>query len=416
MPGASAIYGDGATGGVVNIITRAPAEGDIEYEVDFGVVASLTSLDDDGSFSYTGGLGVAAADDRGDVQLSINYDIDNARFDADGNRIIPISGINETDRLGILAKLGYDIDNNQRIGITYNFYKDTIDTEFTTDTAIINTPGTQTARPIFLGEFDFDKPPETVVNNLNLTYRHADLFGSQLDAQFYLNDIDQPQTFGDLRVFGFPDFFPEIFQNIIELSEIGTRVQIDTPLGNSANLLWGLDYSQEENEIAAAFIDPEAFDANQELNIIDEFSLFPPYEVEKLGLFAQASWDISEQFQISGGVRYDDIDFSLDDFQLAFAFPREREGGSGGEDDISFNVGLLYRPTPGIGVFANFSQGFSIPNLGSAIIGGAPDFDIDNDLLFQPQSVDNFELGARAEFDNIQAGISGFYSESGLGS
>ncbi|MEM7061930.1 MAG: TonB-dependent receptor [Cyanobacteria bacterium P01_B01_bin.77] len=416
VPGASAIYGDGATGGIVNIITRAPAEGDITYEADFGVIASLTNLDNDGSFSYTGGLGVAAAEEEGDVRLSINYDIENARFDADGNRIIPIGGINDADRLGILAKIGYNIDDDQRVGVTYNFFKNEITTEFTTDPAVTAEPGTQVARSLFLGDFDYDEPPETINHNLNLTYRHADVFGSQLDAQLYLKDIEQAVRFNDLRSNNRrPDFFPDIFQNLTDISEIGARVQVDTPLGESASLLWGVDYSEEENEVEAAFLDPVAFDANQELNIIDQFSLFPPYKIDKLGLFAQARWDISDQFQISGGLRYSDISFSVDDYQLAFRDPRERQGGSGSDDDVSFNAGLLYRPIPEVGLFANFSQGFSLPNLGTAFSQARPGFNIDNDLLFQPQSVDNFELGARAEFDTIQASLAGFYSESNLG-
>ena len=154
VPGASAIYGDGATGGIVNIITRAPAEGEVTYEADFGVIASLTNLDNDGSISYTGGLGVAAAQDGFDGRLSISYDVENARFDADGNRIIPISGINDADRLGLLAKVGYDIDDNQRLGFSYNFFRNTITTEFTTDPAVTLEPGTQVARPLFLGDFD----------------------------------------------------------------------------------------------------------------------------------------------------------------------------------------------------------------------------------------------------------------------
>ncbi|MEM9483235.1 MAG: TonB-dependent receptor [Cyanobacteria bacterium P01_F01_bin.116] len=415
VPGASAIYGDGATGGIVNIITRTPAEGAITYEADFGVIASLTNLNDDGSISYTGGLGVAAAQDGFDGRLSISYDVENARFDANGNRIIPISGINDADRLGLLAKVGYDIDDNQRFGLSYNFFRNTITTEFTTDPAVTTEPGTQVARPLFLGDFDYNEPPETINHNLNLTYRHADVFGSQLDAQFYLKDIEQAVRFNDLRASNLPDFFPDIFQNLTDISEIGARLQVDTPLGDSASLLWGVDYAEEENEVTAAFLDPVAFDANQELNIIDQFSLFPPYELDKLGLFAQASWDISDQFQISGGLRYDDISFSVDDYQLAFRDPRERQGGSGGDDDVSFNAGLLYRPIPEIGVFANFSQGFSIPNLGTAFSSAQADFDIDNDLLFQPQSVDNFEVGARAEFDTIQASLAGFYTESDLG-
>ncbi|MEM9483238.1 MAG: TonB-dependent receptor [Cyanobacteria bacterium P01_F01_bin.116] len=416
VPGASALYGDGATGGTINLITRAPVEDGVVYNADFGVTAGLTNLSDDGSFGYTGGLGVAAAGDGGDARISINYDIKNAIFDSDGNRIIPFAGLNEFDRLGLLAKVGYDIDDNQRVGFTYSFFKDELDTEFATDTSIIDIPGTQRARPIFLGEFDYEFPPETISHVLNLTYRHEDVFGSQLDAQVFFNDLTVTQEFGDIRLFGLPDFFPDIFQNINEFSEIGTRIQVDTPIGESANVLWGVDYSEEENNNRAPFIDPVAFDANQELNVIDEFSSFPPYELENLGLFVQGRWDISDQFQISGGIRYDDISFSADPYELAFQFPRERQGGSGSFDDVSFNAGLLYRPIPEVGVFANFSQGFSSPNVGLALGSTAPDFDPDTDLLFQPQNVDNFEIGARAEFGTIQTSIAGFYNESSLGS
>ena len=162
-------------------------------------------------------------------------------------------------------------------------------------------------------------------------------------------------------------------------------------------------------------MDPAAFDANQQLNIVDEFSLFPRYELNSLGLFAQAQWDITDQWQISGGLRYDNFDYSVDDYELAFRFPREREGGSGRADDVSFNAGVIYQPIPEVGVFANFSQGFSIPNLGSVFSAFTP-VDIDDDLSVEPQGVDNFELGVRAEFGQVQASLAGFYSESDLGS
>ncbi|MEM8808441.1 MAG: TonB-dependent receptor, partial [Cyanobacteria bacterium P01_G01_bin.38] len=415
VPGASAIYGDGATGGTINIITRAPLEEGVVYNADIGTRVGLTSVEED-SFSYEFGFGVAAADERADGRLSLTYDINNARFDADGDRIPPETGISDTNRLGLLAKLGYDLDDDQRLAFTYSFYEDALDSVFATDTSIFTIPGTQTARAIRTGSIDYEEPPQAINHVLNLTYRHADLLGSQLDAQLYYTDLEVTQTFGDLRLGGFPDFFPDIFQNQNNYSELGARVQVDTPLGNSASLLWGADYAQEENENAALFLDAEAFDANRELNVTDEFSLFPKYEIDSLGLFAQARWDITEQWQISGGLRYDSFDFSVDDYQLAFQFPREREGGSGSADDVSFNAGLLYRPVPEIGLFANFSQGFSIPNLGLAFSSAVPTFDIDDNLALEPQKVDNFEVGVRAEFDQVQASIAGFYSESDLGS
>lgn len=147
VPGASAIYGDGATGGIINIITRAPVEpGEVVYDISADTRVGLTSVEDD-SFSYNLRLGVAGANDKADGRIVFTYDNDNARFDADGDRIPP-TGVGENDRLGLLAKVGYDLDEQQRLGLTYSFYCNEPNTEFGTDLSIFQIPGTQTARAI----------------------------------------------------------------------------------------------------------------------------------------------------------------------------------------------------------------------------------------------------------------------------
>ena len=418
VPGASAIYGDGATGGIINIITRAPVEDGTVYEVGVGTRFGLTSNEGD-RFSYNTRFDAAAAEGDLDGRFTLTFDANNAQFDADGDRIPPETGISDSDRIGLLTKLGYDLNEQQRLGFTFSFYQDKLDSVFITDRSIFAIPGDQTARAVRVGDIDYDAAPELTNRIINLTYRHADLLGSQLDAQFYYRDEDRVGEFSDLRPAGLPDtfpFFPDLFQSRGEVSELGARLQVETPIGNSASVVWGADYSEEKNEIAALFLDGDTFDANRELTIIDEFSLFPEYELDSLGLFAQTRWDISTQWQISGGLRYDDFSFSVDDYELAFQSPREREGGSGSADDVSFNAGVLYQPIPEIGLFANFSQGFSIPNLGSVFSGATTTFDVDDDLALEPQEVNNFELGVRAEFERVQASLAGFYSESDLGS
>ncbi|MEL6398357.1 MAG: TonB-dependent receptor [Cyanobacteria bacterium J06626_4] len=414
VPGANAIFGDGATGGIINIITRVPVEEGAIYDLSVGTRVGVTAIEGD-SFSYNFRVGAAAADGPVDGRFSFTYDVDNARFDADGDRIPPTSA-GENDELGLLAKVGYDIDEQQRLELTYSYYRSDPNTEFATDLSIFQIPGTQVARAIRVGSFDYEREPQSTNQFINLTYRNTDVFGSQVDAQIYYSDEESAGAFRDFRLRNAADFFPDISQQVSDISELGARLQIDTPIGNSASVLWGIDYSQEDNEVAVLFADPNALDANREVNIIDEFSLFPPYELENLGLFAQTRWDITEQWQISGGLRYDDFNFSVDDYALAFRFPREREGGSGGTDGVSFNAGLLYRPIPEVGLFANFSQGFSIPNLGSVFSGATTTFSLEDDLLLEPQTVDSFEIGARAEFGQVQASVSGFYNESELGS
>ncbi|MEM1427657.1 MAG: TonB-dependent receptor [Cyanobacteria bacterium P01_H01_bin.130] len=66
--------------------------------------------------------------------------------------------------------------------------------------------------------------------------------------------------------------------------------------------------------------------------------------------------------------------------------------------------------------FGNFAQGFSIPEIGINAAFSVPrEVDLSDDFGLEPQRVDSFEIGARAEFGRVQASVSGFYNESDLG-
>ena len=416
LRGPSAIYGDGGTGGVVNIITRRPTEDSIAYNLSVGADVGLTSNQRD-RYGYSGQFGVSAANERADGLLSISYDNAGAQFNADGDRILP-NGIANNERLGFLAKAGFNLTDEQRLGLTYSFFRQLRDTEFTFDNAVAADPDAEFGRALRINA-DYEESPEQINHVLNLTYRNEDILGSQLDAQLYYRDTQEVGIFTDLRGLGLPPFFPILWQTALEDTEIGGRLQLDTPLGNSASLLWGADYSVNETASPLLINDTAALDANDEVNVIDRsLDRFPAYDVDSLGLFAQGTWDISDQFQVSGGIRYEDVGLSVDDYRLAFAFSpiREREGGNNSFDEVLFNAGLLYRPTEEIGLFANFAQGFSIPNVGSALALVDPGFDVTADDLLLPQKVDNYEIGVRADFDRVQATLAGFYNESDLGS
>ena len=71
---------------------------------------------------------------------------------------------------------------------------------------------------------------------------------------------------------------------------------------------------------------------------------------------------------MSGAVRYENISFDVDDYiNSAFANfiqpPSQIEGGSNTVDDVVFNLGAVYKVSPQVSLFTNFSQGFAVPNL-----------------------------------------------------
>ena len=360
--GPSATYGDGATGGIINIITRAATDQPISYDISLGASTSLTAIGGD-AFGYNLELGVAGSDGGFDGRLLLSYDVNNSFFDANGDRIPP-NGLSDTDSIGLLTKLGYDFDEQQRLEFTYSFLREILDTNFAADPIVRNIPGLQAARALEVGALNYEAEPQQINHVFNLTYRHANLLSSQLDAQFYYRDTDLAQGFTDLRGRTLPAFFPRLWQTALESNELGGRLQFDTALGENFGLLWGADYAQETNERLVLVSDIPTFDATRTLDVIERLNQAPRYELNSLGLFAQATWDISEQWQVSGGLRYDNFNFSVDDSRLAFSFPQDRRGGSGSADDVSFNAGLIYRPIPEVSLFASYARGFSIPDLG----------------------------------------------------
>ncbi|NJO48505.1 MAG: TonB-dependent receptor [Leptolyngbyaceae cyanobacterium RM2_2_4] len=316
------------------------------------------------------------------------------------------------------------LPTKQRLEVTYNIFNNNFDSNFISDPAILQIPGEQKAGALEVGDITYDESPEQTVQNLNLTYSHENILGSQLDAQVYYRTTDLVQVIGDIRGLfppgAFPDA-PQLFQTTLDASVFGGRLQLDTPFSESFSLLWGLDYNYEENEAPFIALDPDAFDQNREARIIGNPTQTPFYSLDSLGLFAQMRWDISDRLLFSGGLRYENITAEVDDytaspFSNAVGSPPDIQGGQINADDVVFNVGVVYNPIPDIGIFANFAQGFSIPGL-DEVLGFLPaGTNVEDSFSLEPQKVNNYEIGVRGVWDDLQLSLAGFFNESQLGS
>lgn len=425
--GPSATYGDGATGGIINIITRTPADAGFESNAALTLRPDFGNLDEDG-FGYKAQYGFSGREGDVDFVLNLAFDSDQAYFDAEGDRIPPDGLSSDNDTIDALAKIGIDLGPSDRLQFSYQVFNNDFESEFTTDSSIFAIPGNQEAEALEIGELDFDDPPEQTVQNFNLTYRHEAFLGSQLDAQVYYRTTDLTQIFTDLRTnpfFADPANFPaapRAFQTNLDASEFGTRVQLDSPLGDRLGLVWGIDYAREENEAPFNDLDADLLDQNI-VSVIGNSTQAPDYSLESLGLFAQLKWDISDRWIFSGGARFEAINGDVDTYTAspfspaaAAAPPPTIEGGQIETDDVVFNAGLVFKASPDVSLFANFSQGFSIPSLGFTLGSLPPGTDIDSAIALDAQKVDNYELGISGNWRDVQVSLAGFYNESELGS
>ncbi|BAB72355.1 hypothetical protein NIES23_41800 [Trichormus variabilis NIES-23] len=415
--GPSAIYGDGATGGVINIITRRPTEEKLTSRTEVGVSAALGNLEGD---SFSTNLQHFISAKQGNFDFTFNFAVakNGGFFDAQGDRIPSDpnaqGGFADASSINLFGKFGIDIDANQRLQLTFNRFDEKQDTDIASDPRVNTIPGRQKARA--LEGLSLDERPGNENTFINLQYTHDDLFNSKLQAQLYYRDYLTRFFPFDGR--SFASLGNEIFQSRVESEKYGGRLQIETPLFNqgAAKLLWGVDYSQEDTSQPVSVFDQAAFVASGGLAFrkTGDRSWTPPLELRSLGLFAQLNWEISDRFVFNGGVRYENADVSVNDFRT-LANPNVTIGGGDLNFNATlFNVGAVYALNPQLSVFANYAQGFSLSDIGLALRNAPPGFSVES-LNPEPQKVDNYEIGIRGQWDTVQASLSAFYNESDLG-
>lgn len=413
LRGPTAIYGDGATGGVINIITRIPDD-TLTVTTEAGVGFAPTEIGD----SLEGNLQQLISGRSGNFNYAFtgSFAWTSGFFDGEGNRIPSDpngqGGLSDADTINLLGRIGFDLDDDQRLQLTVNHYDATQFTDFTTDPIVLSLPGRQRSRA--LEGLELDNPQTTNNTLVNLEYSHANLLGSELRAQVYYRDYLTRFFPFDGRAFR--SLGNEIFQSQIESEKVGGRLQIETPLFDqgTARLLWGVDYVDENTSQPVAIFNRAAFNASGGLTFeqTGNRTWTPPLNQRNLGLFAQLNWDVSDRFIVLGGIRHERIGVDVDNFTTLAN--NSIEGGNLNYDATLLNLGAVFYVTDELNVFANFAQGFSVADIGLILRNAPAGFSVET-LQPEAQRVDNFELGIRGEWSSIQASLAGFYNESELG-
>lgn len=414
LRGSTALYGDGATGGVINLITRTPAQNRLTATTDIGVNTSLTGSGN--AWGQTFQQTFSGTEGQVGYVLSAGIANIGSFFDANGDRIAldPTGqgGLSDADALNLFGKFVYTPDQNQRLVFSASRFDYKQDPGFTSDPIVNVLPGRQRAR--VLEGLQLDDKPGTENSIFNLEYTNQNVFGSRVRGQIYYRDIlarffpfDARNTLSLGRL---------IFQSRVESQRFGTRFDVETPLtvNKTVNLLWGLDFSNENSQQPVSFFDPAVFSSSNGLVFrkLGDRIWTPPLTTNSLGLFGQLEARLSDRFLLRGGIRHERASVSVGDFVTIAN--NSVTGGKVNYDETLFNLGAVYRVTPQISAFASFSQGFSLADIGRVLRAAPNNFQFER-VRPEPQKVNNYEIGLRGEWRNVQASISGFYSTSNLG-
>lgn len=414
--GTTAIYGDGATGGLINIITKKPTDGAPVHTTAVGTNFSLSGLEED-SFSKSISHTTTGKSGAIGYVLGASYVDTGAFFDADGDRIAPNphrdGGISDTEQWDFFGKMSVDIDRLQTAQITLNAFQNLQDTNWIGDPSQHEVYNGEKGRVVNGAHFD----DPVGVRNLaaNFDYNHQDILGSAVHIQAFYKDYWARST----PFFGFD---PITYQDRIESEKAGGRLEIDTPVSSAASVLWGLDYVHEDikqnvREMDAATVASSGrriFRFNGK-----EWGWLNPYAQDSIAAFAQGEWRPLDALTLRAGVRHEKVFIDVPTFTV-LGTNNVVDGGKLDFEATLFNAGAVYEFSPSLNVFANFSQGFSLPDVRQVLRRGragptsTPFNDVDG-LIIEPELVDNYEIGARGNWDRLSASVAVFYNESDLG-
>lgn len=403
--GSSAAQGLGATGGIVNFVTRrAPEQDGTTSTLEIGGNTSARFKDD----GYGGKIAASVASRQGALAAVVGATAEHhpLRFDGDGRRIgiDNVQGdVMDSDTWSLFGKLNYRLTPRHSLELMVNHFDLAQNLDWVTvagDRAQGLTTTSAHGAPL-------GRPAENRVTSASLTFADQALFSGELTANVFLQDFaatygasDTPSTRNTFRLNG----VPTLDQSQINARKHGARVTwVGTfpQLGN-LGLVTGFDYLNDETE---------------QVLVLTGRNWVPETTFENWSPYVQ----LEKPFGIvtlHGGLRYEFARLEVGDFRTLESYNATFvRGGAPSFTQPLVNLGATARVADGVTLFGGFTQGFGMPDVGRVLRGiNTPNHSVSDYIDLQPVVTDNWELGARFFGRQWKTSVSAFYSTSQLGS
>ena len=429
VSGATSIYGSGATGGIINIITKRGGQDPISFESKVGVTAGNNFKSD--AMAYEASQSVLFNQGALQGAFGASYTTRGEIQDSHGNRIGPEvaqTDRQDTDTLDLNGRLTWNISDEQSLSFGAQYFKDEQDSEYGPDygpnLAYVKRDPTYTASLAAVKGMQLETQPQTERYAFNTQYENQNVLGHTLNAEAYYRN-EQARWFPSAQAMGGGLYL--VYQSETDINVYGARVALQKKFdlnGRNLGLSYGIDYENEQDEQNIQMYDSAAFVASNGLNYkpFNYYAFGPDVETEKLGTFVQTDFDVTDRLGLKAGVRYERVESQVDestpymeaitaDLQPGYQ-TKTLNGGKVKHDATLFNLGALYHLTDAQQVFANFSQGSNLPDIQRMLRDVPASFTV-NSQTIDPIKVNNYELGWRVQAANgLNASVTTFYNDS----
>lgn len=409
VSGASAMYGLGATGGIVNYISKNASAG-THHQIDSRIATQGEggdNLDWKGSYLFT------HKSDQFDVVAFAGYDKRKMLYDAKGARLGVVPSVGDTmnsHATDLFLKVGKDF-GDQRIVLAANRYRLFGEGDY------VPVPGdarrfvpTSSVR----GAYPAGVVPYNRIFSGNLSYSKDDLFGGALTVQLFMHSSDV--LFGPDTATAFQD--PKI-------APVGTLYDqgllIDRKKGGKVTWVRP-DVFVEGVELTLGV--DQLYDTTHQDMILTNRVWLTPLKYESTAPFFQLEFDRGP-VTIRGGVRYESGSLTVDDYTTLAFYGRTTnnfngifvKGGTRSFSRPVKNLGGVWRFAEGFSAFAAYSEGFGLPDVGILLRSvTAKDQTVEKLVSLTPVVTKAEEIGVNLRRSWGSLGLSAYQSNSELGS
>ena len=412
--GTSALYGDGSTGGIVNMSTRAPrgasairvnlaADASISHPRDsVGSTARIALDDAHGPFSYIFSAGLRCA---------------GVAFDAKGDRNPPDphgqGGIDDSKINDWLTKISFT-GSGSRFTVTASRYASEQDSDYRSDTTVnLQPPGM--VKSVVRRGLELATPPMSDNQFANIEYV-GDL-GSigTVQTQFYCRRYAARFFPFDGRAY--PVFGRYVFQPEIVSTKTGGRLTLESCLPTilPSKLITGCDLQNESSWQPVIVMDTVAFEKSSGLEFtpVSRMSWVPSVGQRGFGVFSDLETVLNNRFVTRAGIRKEQASVAVEDFTNLSG--GEVHGGTVRYAVTLGHLGMTLGLRDTVKLFGQYSQGFAVPDVGK-MLRAAPANASVKDLAVAAQKVNMVEVGATLTSLRTRVTISTFLNTSDLGS
>lgn len=448
--GASSLYGAGATGGTINFITRRGTSDKPKITVRTGM--EVFTENPEKSAAPSGSVTVEGKKDNFDYFLSATGNLSRRTYDGHGNEMASdaMLGQGGGDRTGsgnLFGVAGYETDT-RRFEVSADWTYASQKPDWFTDYAV--SPVSPAFGDPYVGE-----PLKEDSKYLTAKYTDSSFALGDLELKAFYNDIFKQAPFNKFSRVNSQVYIPvnptrptllplgtdptaDFNQTALSSQRSGVNLTVNTPLDfitPGSTLTWGTDFTHD----------------NTEQHLVNGQDAIAPTTQNSVAVFAQAEVPVTERFRLTGGARFDQFYLDVDDFTRPaaavlvgsnlIALPAiSVTGGSFDYNAATFNAGAVFDVTEQLQVFGNFSQGYSLTDIGGFTrraglnsnaetcdaYGTAirpllpctetPDYAISYaDIAPEPQLVNTYEAGLRGDWGALRAGASAYLSTSDNG-